>query len=198
MTITAVSYAATPVEYATGNGQPMAMFQGILTEVGGGMYDGMQRYTGHYRDFAEAVERVQALAKTHKATTGTHRAKVVLIPDKREPLAPELQELARSCARGHWQEGIVDHMARGYASISPASRVVGKARNWQYQYQASWHNLVDRLKEAGFYLDRYPGVKGGEYTATYILHHRSELEQQQSGPVCRLGAHVQGPWEVAI
>lgn len=72
-------------------------------------------------------------------------------------------------ARGTWQRDIWWHLTAGRPVVSPPSRVVGRAKRYQAHYRRSFVSLLDRARAAGFTIERTPGVRGGEWSATYRL-----------------------------
>lgn len=72
-----------------------------------------------------------------------------------------------SAARGSWQYNVASMLASGRPIQSPFSTLRGKAKNYELHYKSSFLSLLSRLQAAGIRIERTPGVRGGEYTATY-------------------------------
>ena len=72
-----------------------------------------------------------------------------------------------SAARGSWQHEIAQSLITGRPIRSPISTLTGKAKNYELHYKSSFLSLLSRLQAAGIQVERTPGVRGGEYTATY-------------------------------
>jgi hypothetical protein len=75
-----------------------------------------------------------------------------------------------ACARGAWQREIAYRLASGDAIQSPHNTLRGAAKKYQIRYAASFRNLVRRIEATGFRVVRTPGVRGGEYSATYRVY----------------------------
>ena len=72
-----------------------------------------------------------------------------------------------SAARGRWQYQIAQALITGRPVRSPVSTLTGKAKSYNFLYSVSFSNFLSRLQAAGIRIERTPGVRGGEYTATY-------------------------------
>ena len=72
-----------------------------------------------------------------------------------------------SAARGRWQYQIAQSLITGRPVRSPVSTLAGKAKNYELHYKSSFRSFLVRLQAAGIHIERTPGIRGGEYTATY-------------------------------
>lgn len=72
-------------------------------------------------------------------------------------------------ARGTWQERIWKDLVTGFEITNPVSNLRGNARNYSSKYAESFGNLLHRAKLAGYKIQRTPGIRGGEYSATYQI-----------------------------
>jgi hypothetical protein len=75
----------------------------------------------------------------------------------------------KKIARGSWQQEIWDNLQKGYSVTNPVSSLRGKAKTYSGKYQESFRNLLTRAQEAGYKISKTPGIRGGEWTATYKL-----------------------------
>ncbi len=98
------------------------------------------------------------------------------MPDDKEQFSNEVRELALACCQGHWQREYVEELLRGWPTRNPVMELRGRAREYSGRYKDSLFNLDERLSAAGFYYTYYPGPRGGEYMAHYLLHHVSFTE----------------------
>ena len=65
-------------------------------------------------------------------------------------------------ARGRWQVGLYERLVSGGMVAADASReLVGKAGTYAGRYQESLDQLIARMREAGWALERVPGPRGG-------------------------------------
>ena len=73
-------------------------------------------------------------------------------------------------AKGHWQENILFDLLTQKTIVSPIGKQLkGRARNYIGRYEESFYNLLSRLNSAGITVQRTPGPRGGEYSATYKI-----------------------------
>lgn len=71
-------------------------------------------------------------------------------------------------ARGHWQKTIVYGLMQGSIS-NPISSLQGKAKSYSGRYQASFNNLIARIRQSGVIVQVQKGKRGGMYGATYTV-----------------------------
>mgnify|MGYP000899673575 CR=1 FL=1 len=72
-------------------------------------------------------------------------------------------------AKGSWQREICRNLESGKEIRSPLGNLKGKAKSYSLHYSSSFSNLLSRLVKAGYKIQRTPGPRGGEYSATYRL-----------------------------
>lgn len=72
-------------------------------------------------------------------------------------------------AKGSWQALIWNMLLAGNEVTNPVSWLKGAARNYSDKYRESFSNLLHRAKTAGYTIQRTPGVRGGEWSATYRI-----------------------------
>jgi hypothetical protein len=84
-------------------------------------------------------------------------------------MSEQNKQILLNCAKGSWQREIIRDFIK-YGTISnPIYNLRGKARSYNNSYKTSFISLKNRIKQAGFNLIYTPGVRGGDYTATYTL-----------------------------
>lgn len=84
-------------------------------------------------------------------------------------MSQEQKQQIISLAKGHWQRWIVRNLLSGDPVVNPVSTLTGRAKDYQMQYRQSFLNLLSRLQAAGYRIEKTPGVRGGEWSATYRL-----------------------------
>lgn len=72
-------------------------------------------------------------------------------------------------AKGYWQKEIVRELITHGEINSPLAKIQGRASQYRSKYQTSFRNLLQRLQTQGVQIQRIPGVRGGEWSAKYIL-----------------------------
>jgi len=77
--------------------------------------------------------------------------------------------MKNNIAKGSWQAQIWNQLLVGYTITSPVSCLVGTAKSYAGKYQSSFTNLLHRAKTAGYIIQRTPGSRGGEWSATYQI-----------------------------
>lgn len=80
------------------------------------------------------------------------------------------QKQILSQAKGSWQKEIVRELITNGEIHSPVAHLKGRASQYQSKYQSSFRNLLQRIQQIeGVQIQRIPGVRGGEWSAKYIL-----------------------------
>lgn len=77
---------------------------------------------------------------------------------------------------GSWQQEIFNSLTKYGEISSPISNLRGKAKNYYGNYSRSFNSLLEKMKNAGYIVARIPGIRGGEYTAKYILLKSPKIE----------------------
>jgi len=77
--------------------------------------------------------------------------------------------MKNNIAKGSWQKQIWNDLLAGYAITNPVSDLVGTAKSYAGKYHASFSNLLHRARTAGYIIQRIPGSRGGEWSATYQI-----------------------------
>lgn len=72
-------------------------------------------------------------------------------------------------AKGSWQKRIWSALRSGRPIVSPTSWLQGRAKNYVGRYDRSFRNMLARAEKAGYVIERTPGIRGGEWSATYRL-----------------------------
>jgi hypothetical protein len=68
---------------------------------------------------------------------------------------------------GRWQRRIFQALSLGWTVTNPLRKLRGRAKLYQGHYELSFRNLLARMRDDGWTIEREPGVRGGETTATY-------------------------------
>lgn len=68
---------------------------------------------------------------------------------------------------GSWQKEMMESMMREHGCPSPTRVLHGRAKSYMGHYVRSFNNLLDKMRAAGYSIERTPGVRGGEWGATY-------------------------------
>lgn len=72
-------------------------------------------------------------------------------------------------AKGHWQQSIWHDLKAGKVVDSPFRFIQGRASRYLSRYQDSFRNMLERATAKGYVITRIPGVRGGEYSAKYMI-----------------------------
>lgn len=72
-------------------------------------------------------------------------------------------------ARGDWQRQLWADLLAGRTVPSPQSQLKGRAGLYTGTYMRSFYNMLQRAEERGYRIERTPGAKGGEWSATYRI-----------------------------
>lgn len=73
----------------------------------------------------------------------------------------------KGIARGWWQATAWADMHTESGCVNPVASLQGAAKNYAGRYQASFYNMLNRAKKAGYTIERTPGPRGGEWSAVY-------------------------------
>lgn len=80
-------------------------------------------------------------------------------------------------AKGSWQYQVARDLENCPSGITnPISYLKGAARSYSGKYEQSFRSLLRRIENAGYKIERTPGVRGGEWSATYKLIVPAELK----------------------
>ena len=72
-------------------------------------------------------------------------------------------------ARGEWQRELWEQLLAGRTISSPSRMLSGRAAAYTGKYMDSFANMLQRAQEHGYQIERTPGTKGGEWSATYRI-----------------------------
>lgn len=71
-------------------------------------------------------------------------------------------------ARGSYQRSVFNKLLRGDEVHTP-QYALGRTNKYIHNYEKSFYQLLKRMEDAGYKIERKPGPRGGEWSATYKL-----------------------------
>jgi hypothetical protein len=89
-------------------------------------------------------------------------------------MSDSIKRLLRQCAKGCWQEEIIEKFIEYSTITNPVYWLKGEAKNYSGRYTQSFNVLLDRIKSNGFDVKRIPGKCGGWYSSTFTLETKEE------------------------